>query len=188
MSQFHAGVKPRAPIFTFDAVSDNRYMNTSNSPTFDPDHPLRADEDRLNRILNVMYAKIHKTLFPWSKPGRRPGSESSQSNNADDPELILEGTGVSANDVLSEACEGLLLYPPERLHRTWEGLAVTIAENKANDALRSAGKGLRGTDHRTPLRLVSGGLEREGPDGKTEPGSSTHSPAIGVIRRPSSSC
>ena len=169
MSQFHAGVKPRAPIFTFDAVSDNSYMKTSNSPRFDPDHPLRADEDRLNRILNVMYAKIHKTLFPWSKPGRRSGSEASQSNNADDPELILEGTGVSANDVLSEACEGLLLYPPERLHGTWEGLAVTIAENKATDALRSAGKGLHGTDHRTPLRLVSGDLERKGPDGETEP-------------------
>ena len=167
MSQFHAGVKPRVPIFTFDAVSDSRYMKTSSAHKFDPEHPLMADEDRLNRILDVMYAKIHKTL--WSKPGRRSGSEASQSNNADDPELILEGTGVSADDVLSEAFEGLLLYPPERLHGTWEGLAVSIAENKATDALRAAGKGLRGTDHRTPLRLVSGDLEREGPDGETEP-------------------
>ena len=31
MSQFHAGVKPRAPIFTFDAVSDNKSMETSSS-------------------------------------------------------------------------------------------------------------------------------------------------------------
>ena len=116
-----------------------------------------------------MYAKIHKTLFRWSKPGRRSGSEASQSNNADDSELILDGTGVSANDVLSEACEGLLLYPPERLRGTWEGLAVTIAENKATDALRSAEKGLRGTEHRTALHLVSGDLERKGPDGEIEP-------------------
>ena len=169
MSQFHAGVKPRAPIFTFDAVSDSRYMKTSNSHNFDPAHPLLADEDHLNRILDIMYAKIHKTLFRWSKPGRRSGSEASQSNNADDSELILDGTGVSANDVLSEALEGLLLYPPELLRGRWEGLAVTIAENKATDALRSAEKGLRGTEHRTALHLVSGDLEREGPDGEIEP-------------------
>ena len=169
MSQFHSGVQPRAPIFTFDTVSDSRCMKTSNSHEFDPEHPLLADEARLNRILDVMYAKIHKTLFPWSKPGKRSGSEASQSNNADDPELILYGTGVSANDVLSEAFEGLFLYPPERLRGTWEGLAVTIAENKATDALRSAEKGLRGTEHRTALHLVSGDLERDGPDGETEP-------------------
>ena len=169
MSQFSAAVKPRAPIFTFDAVSDNRDMKTSNSQEFDHEHPLLADEDRLNRILDVMYAKIHKTLFPWSKPGRRPGSEASQSNNADDPEWILEGTGVSADDVLSDAQMGLLLYPPESLEGTWEGLAVKIAENKAVDALRAAGKGLRGTEHRTPLHLVSGDHERDGPDGETEP-------------------
>ena len=73
-------------------------MKTSSAHKFDPEHPLMADEDRLKRILNVMYAKINKTLFPWSKPGRRSGSEAGQSNNADDPEWILEGTGVSADE------------------------------------------------------------------------------------------
>ena len=169
MSQFPTGVKPRAPIFTFDAVSDSRYMKTSSAHKFDPEHPLMADEDRLNRILDVMYAKIHKTLFPWSKPGRRSGSEASQSNNVADAEWILEGTGVSANDVLSDAQMSLLLYPPESLEGAWEGLAVKIAENKAVDALRAAGKGLRGTEHRTALHLVSGDHERDGPDGETEP-------------------
>ena len=52
MSQFPAGVKPRAPAFTFDAVSDNRDMQTSSSQSFDPEHPLMADEDRLNPILD----------------------------------------------------------------------------------------------------------------------------------------
>ena len=144
-------------------------MKTSNSHKFDPEHPLLADVDRLNRILDVMYAKIHKTLFPWSKPGRRTGSEPSQSNYADEPDLILEGTAVSADDVLSEALMGLLLYPPEQLDGTWEALGVTIAGHKAIDALRASGKGLRGTEHRTQLHLVSGDLEREGPDGETEP-------------------
>ena len=71
--------------------------------------------------------------------------------------------------MLSEALLGLLRYPPERLEDTWEGLAVTIAENKAVDALRASGKGLRGTDYRPPLHLVSGDAEREGLDGETEP-------------------
>ena len=54
------------------------------------------------------------------------------------------------------------------LKDTWEGLAVTIAQNKAVDALRASGKGLRGTNHRPELRLVSGDVEREGPDGEME--------------------
>ena len=48
-------------------------------------------------------------------------------------------------------------------------MAVTIAENKAIDALRASKKGLRGTEHRPELYLVSGDIEREGPDGETEP-------------------
>ena len=79
------------------------------------------------------------------------------------------GTAVSADDVLSEALLGLLRYPPERLNDTWEGLAVKIAGNKAVDALRASRKGLRGTDFRHQLHLVSGD-SREGPDGETEPG------------------
>ena len=81
----------------------------------------------------------------------------------------MEGTGVSADDVLQEALMGLLRYPPERLEGTWEGLGVTIAGNKAVDALRASGKGLRGTEHRPQLHLVSADIEREGPNGTTEP-------------------
>ena len=143
-------------------------MTTLSSQEFDPKHPLLADRDRLNRILDIMYAKIHRTLFQGS-PGRRPRADASLSNKTGDTERILEGTGVGADDVLSEAFIGLLEYPPEGLEGTWEGLAVKIAENKAVDALRAFGKGLRGTNHRPPLYLVSGDLEREGPDGETEP-------------------
>ena len=138
------------------------------SQAFDPAHPLRTDRERLESILDVMYAEIQKTLFPGN-PVRPRRATASQSNNADGIERLLEGTAASADDVLSEAHVGLLQYPPERLDGTWEGLAVTIARNKAVDALRASGKGLRGTDHRPQLHLVSGDLEREGPDGKMEP-------------------
>ena len=84
-------------------------------------------------------------------------------------ERILDGTGVSADDVLNEAFLALIEYPPERVKDSWEGLAVTIAGNKAVDALRAAGKGLRGTNHRPELRLVSGNTEQEGPNGEMEP-------------------
>lgn len=142
---------------------------SSREYTSDSEHPLLGDRIRLERILDVMYAKIQKTLFP-DHPGQpRPRVEASQTNGAGGVERILEGTGVSADDVLSAAFIALLEYPPERLESTWEGLAVTIAYNKAVDALRDSGKGLRGTDHRHELRLVSGDAEREGPDGEMEP-------------------
>ena len=169
MSKSVATAKTQAPIFNFDAVFDSRGMKKSHSQVFDQDHPLLADKDRLDRIADVMYAKIQKTLFPRRRPVRRPQPETSQSNTVGDIERILGGTGISADDVLSQALEGLLLYPLERLHGTWEGLAVTIAENKATDALRASEKGLRGTEHRPQLYLVSGDIEREGPDGETAP-------------------
>lgn len=135
--------------------------------TFDDEHPLLQDRERLDRILDVMYARIQKTLFPGSP--RRPRTTPGQFNDADHPERTLEGNAVSADDVLSEATVSLFQYPPDRLKGTWEGLAVRIAHNKAVDALRASEKGLRGTEHRPPLRLVSGDAEGEGPDGETEP-------------------
>ena len=141
----------------------------SNSHALDPEHPLLADRERLERILDVMYAKIQKTLFPWRRPGRRPKPETSLFGDALGVELILAGTGVSADDVLGEAFVALLEYPPNRLEGEWEGLGVRIAEHKAVDAIRASQKGLRGTDHRDRLHLVLGDVERDGPDGETEP-------------------
>ena len=132
-------------------------------------HPLLADRERLDRILDVMYVKIQKTLFPGRNPGRRPRPETSMLGVAAGVERILQGTEVSANDVLNDAFWGLIEYPPYRLEGTWEGLGVRIAENKAIDALRASQKGLRGTDHRPELLLVSGDVEREGPDGEMQP-------------------
>ena len=139
-----------------------------NSQAFDPEHPLQSDREHLERILDVMYAKIQKTLFPRN-PRRRLRAETGLSTDVGGSERILDGSGVSADDVLSEALIALLRYPPKRLKGTWEGLAVGIARNKAVDALRTSGKGLRGTDIRPELHLVSGDADGVGRDGEKEP-------------------
>ena len=129
------------------------------SQAFDSEHPLLTDRKRLDGITDVMYAKIQKTLFFRSSVARRTARE----------ERILEGSGDSENDVLSQALADLLQYSPENLKETWEGLAVRIAHRRAIDALRASKKGLRGTEHRPQLRLVSGDAVREGPGGTSEP-------------------
>ena len=129
------------------------------SQAFDAEHPLLKDRERLDKLVDIMYAKIQKTLFSKNS-GRRRGTETEQ---------VLEGTAVSADDVLAEALVGLLQYSPERLEGTWEGLAVGIAHNKAVDALRDSQKGLRGTEHRHTLHLMSGDAEMQGPGGGTKP-------------------
>ena len=70
--------------------------------------------------------------------------------------------------MLAEAVEYLLRYPPARLRESWEALGFTIAHNKAVSALRAAGAGLRGTDHRDPLYLVSIDTPSETQDGDSE--------------------
>ena len=169
MSQFAISAKARAQIFIFDAIYDISSDMSSRKYTSDSEHPLLADRIRLDRILDVMYIQIQKTLFPGYSGQPRPRVEVSQANGTGSVERILAGTGVSADDILSEASLELLEYPPERLEGTWEGLAVTIARNKAVDAFRASQKGLRATKHRSELRLMSGDVEREGPDGEMEP-------------------
>ena len=139
-----------------------------NPQKFDSEHPLLADRDRLDRIADVMYAKIQQTLFGESR-GRRPRIGRDEPSDSKAQERILAGNSVSADDVLSEALIGLLQYSPQRLRGTWEGLAVRIAEYKAIDAIRASKARLRGTDHRPPLQLISGDIETEGPEGEKEP-------------------
>ena len=130
---------------------------TSASPAFDPTHPLQADRQRLDQILDVMYAKIHKTLFSENlRPGQRPRTE-----------RILPGTGDSADDILARAHEALLRYPPKKLRGSWEALGYSIAHKKAVSAIRAAKAGLRRTDHREGLRLVSMDTLLETQDGES---------------------
>ena len=160
----------RALIFIFATVSDNKKMKKSNSRPFDPNHPLLKDRERLDRILDVMYAAIQKIRFPGRTPLQRLREEVGEYDNVHGVERILRGgSGASADDVLQEAFIGLLQVSPECLRGSWEGLAFRIAENKAKDALDTSQKGLRGTDHRPELHLISGDLEWEAPDGEIRP-------------------
>lgn len=111
------------------------------------ERPLLSDPVRLERIRNLMHRKIHRVLFGRSPPPR--GTEQK--------ELAIVG-GVSTEDVLQEAFESLLkhaTFEQEDLSRDWVPLAVTIARNRAITALRIAFRGLRGTEHRPELRVVS---------------------------------
>ena len=128
-------MKARVPIFIFTAVSDMRNMKKSNSRPFDPNHPLLKDRERLDRILDVMYAAIQKIRFPGRTPLQRLREEVGEYDNVHGVERILRGSGASADDVLQEAFIGLLQVSPECLRGSWEGLAFRIAENKAKDAL-----------------------------------------------------
>ena len=123
---------------------------------FDSEHPLAGDRPRLDRIANLMDGTIRKTLFAASG-GQRFARDQ-----------ILEGGSVTPDDVLRQALAELQRYPPERVTGSWEGLAVTMARNKALDAYKGSQKGLGGTEHRERLRLVSGDATTAGPDGEAK--------------------
>ena len=131
-------------------------MASISSEFFDPTHPLAGNRQRLDKVADIMFRMIQKTLF--KARGGRPITR----------DQLFEGSAVTPDDVLREALADLLQYPPGRLEETWEALAVEIAHNKAVDAYRASQKGLRGTEHRDRLRLVSGDARREGPGGEAQ--------------------
>ena len=73
--------------------------------------------------------------------------------------------GVSADDVLQDAVIDLWNHPHEGFEGSWGALGVTIAHRRAVDAVRDATKGLRGTEHRHEMRVVSGDEQTVGPEG-----------------------
>ena len=129
----------------------------STDPVFDDEHPVLHDRDLTEEVLDVMHAAIHKVLH-----NRRPGSRRGKG-----VEKAIVG-GVSADDVLAVAFVALLAHPHRDAEVNWRALGVTIARNKAKDALKAANKGLRGTSHRHELRVESGDAETR--TGSGEPG------------------
>jgi RNA polymerase sigma factor (sigma-70 family) len=91
-------------------------------------HPLLADRARLDGITRNMHLQIQQVLH-----GRRTGAAM---------ERVLPG-GTSADDVLQVALQALLGTAPDKLRTSWEGLSVTIARNKAKDALTESTRGRR---------------------------------------------
>lgn len=136
---------------------------SSSSQASDPEHSLLLDRSLFNEVLDVMYAKIQKVLFP----GR------SRSRRGEGPEHAIVG-GTSADDVLQEAAADLLMIEDVDSVRDWSALGVVVAARRAMDALDTAGKHLRGTDLRPELYLVPtdaippGFHEDEGPGGLRE--------------------
>lgn len=128
---------------------------TSTAPAFDSEHPLVQDQTLLNEILDVMYLAIHKRLHGVPRPRRSSG-----------PERVIVG-GTSVEDVLQEALADLLAYPHEGISGSWRALGVDIASKRAVDAWRTSNKGLRGTDHRHEIRVVSG--DSESSEGESGP-------------------
>ena len=139
----------------------------SASRSSDPEHPLFGDRDRIEGIADVMYAEIHKTLH-WTNPGLEPRGAANRLRGAGDFDRTLGRTGIGADDILADAFLALAEYPPERLRGSWEGLAIRIAQNKAKDALETAERGLRATDHRPQLHVVSGDRMGQGTDGESD--------------------
>ncbi|MCW2751024.1 MAG: sigma-70 family polymerase sigma factor [Aeromicrobium sp.] len=115
-------------------------------------HPLLPDRGRLERITDLMWLEIQKTMFP--------GASRRSIRNPSGTELTVMG-GVSAEDVLREALADLLKYESEG-SVGWEGLAITIARRRAVDAVRAARKN-RVLPDGTEIDITS--LDSENEDG-----------------------
>lgn len=105
-------------------------MSTSADRPIWEQHPLWVDRDRLEAITHRMWLEIQKVMFPGRprRTRRNPGHT----------ELTVVG-GTSAEDVFSEALQGLLQYEPKG-SVSWEAVAITIAQRRAIDAVRNARK------------------------------------------------
>ena len=160
MSRIGAATKIRQFIFVFSLDRDNR----SNMPSLNPrsEHPLAADQELLSEVLDIMYAKIHKVLG-WPNPGLARGGRHPM--GAGSEERTLPGTMVSADDILARAYQALMRNPQASI-RNWKAWAVTIARNKAIEALRAAGPFLAGPGRRPDLELVSGDEEHRDSTGE----------------------
>lgn len=143
-------------------------MTRTPAPRRPPGHPLEQEPDRLERIVDVMWAEVNKVLNRRASPRRRSGgTDVARRIGGPVAEELLAGSS-SASDILAEALAALLRTPEDAVTTSWEALAGGIAQNKAKGALRAAGAGLRETEHRPRLRVVPG--DRRGPpDADGEP-------------------
>ena len=120
-------IESTAPVsFDVHSVCDNRVM-ASISAAFDPKHPLLADRKRLDEIADVMYAKIHKTLFA-QHPGPRRSARS---------ERILIGTAVSADDVLAPSSRGSSPVPAKPAQQYMGGLGGPDRPEQGRERIES---------------------------------------------------
>lgn len=123
-------------------------------------HPLEDDLSRLEQIVDVMWLEIHKVLRRRPKQRKRqPNSTLEKVFGESVTEIIIQGSPLSPEDILSEAVCSLLSIGPEVVRESWEALAIGIARNKAKGALRYASKWLSETSNRPELQVISGDQE-----------------------------
>lgn len=151
-------------------------MSTPPTPRPFLRHPLEADLARLERIIDVMWATIHRVLDLPAPRRRRVGGSDILGEAVSDQ---LTGGGVSAEDVLTEAFAALLQTPETAVTTTWEGPAVGIARNKTKGALRKAGAWLHETGYRPKLTVVSGDAP-----GRPSPHGDPADPPLDLIEDP----
>ena len=79
-----------------------------------------GDRARLDALLNVMHAQIHKILHNGPPPPHKRDRAGEKPWSAE----------TSADDVLQEALDDLLAYPHEQVTDSFEALGVDIAKKR----------------------------------------------------------
>ena len=151
-------------------------MSNPPTPRPAPRHPLEADSARLESIVDVMWAQIHKVLHRPPPRRRRSGGSDVAGRIGEASADRVSGNGVSAEDVLAEALADLLQKTEADVDTSWEALAVGIARNKAKGALRESEAWLHETENRPRLTVVSA----DSP-GRPDPGGGAPEPLLEVL-------
>lgn len=141
-------------------------MRTPPAQTLANRHPLEEDSARLEHIVDVMWAEIHKVLrLPAPRRRRSCGSDVVGRVGVAATDQLTR-SGVSADDVLADALADLLQKSEDEVTTSWEALAVGTARNKAKGALRDAEAWLHETETRPRLTVVSADASSQpDPDG-----------------------
>lgn len=148
------GKKSLVSAFVPAANRDNDVDMVTLAPRPYPEnHPVLIDEVLQERVLDIMWRRIQKTISPALPPKRRIASTA---------DLQLAG-GIRADAVLNDAFNAVLHYEPSKLTGTWEGLATTIAHRKAVKAVRENTKGRR----RATKEIDLASIDQEDPEGRT---------------------
>jgi hypothetical protein len=116
-------------------------------------HPVDVDLELRERVLDVMWFKIQKTISSAAPIKRRSTSTA---------DLQLAG-GIRADAVLNAALEGVLRKDPSELVGTWEAYATGVAHHKAVQAVRDNVKGRT----RAGKEVDLGSTDREDAEGHT---------------------
>src|SRR5437016_468797 len=98
--------------FGVPVATDDLAMTNPPAPTPARRHPLEGEPARLERIVDVMWAEIHKVLR-HPAPTRRRSRGSDVAGRIGEPvsDELLAGGSVSAADVLADALADLLQTP-----------------------------------------------------------------------------